>query len=133
MKKETLLEFKRMFELVNHKKNNNKIDIKRALLKNKFNLLKENLDLDFGSEFDEFQSEKEISDEGLVKSGSEPKYYANELFSKPVGSSRDFDMAFRMWILGISPGIIEQKIEEYNEKNPNEQITTFNSEDFKKK
>jgi hypothetical protein len=130
MKKENLLEFKRMFELINHKKNNDKIDIKRALLKNKFNLLKEQDDFDF--DFEEFQGEKEISDEGLVKSGSEPKYYANELFSKPAGSSRVFDMAFRMWILGISPGIIEQKIEEYNEKNPNEQITTFNSEDFKK-
>lgn len=126
MKKEALFEFKRIFELINHKENDSKINVKKALVKSKNNILKESEELDF--DFAEFEDEKNADEPGLVKSGQEPRFYANELYSTPSGSEQPFDMAFRMSLLGISPGIIKQRIDDYNEKNQNEPITTFKPE-----
>lgn len=128
MKKEALLEFKRIFELINHKESGNKIDVKKTLLKAKLNILKENDE--FNLDFAEFEDEEAVDEPGLVKSGRDVggKYYANELYSTPTGSSQPFDMAFRMSLVGLSPGIIKQKIIDYNEAYPNEPITTFDLE-----
>ena len=117
----------RMLKLINHKQIN-KVNIKEAIKKADKSgvLLKEEdtaeagFDLDFdiagGDTLD-----KEVSQ--LIKGGSDPKFYANEISSKVRGSSRNFDFPYRMYLLREPYGQIEVKINNYNsEASDNEKI-----------
>jgi len=128
MENKSIEQFQRMLKLIGHKQVNNKFDVKEAINKAINNpLLKESKANVYDQDVE--HSTKDVETNKEVGSGSDPKYYANTLVSA-TGGDRNFDMPYRMWIIGIPYGEMELRINQYNKKNLNEPIE-FDFDDLK--
>ena len=117
MEQKSFEQLYRMLNLINHKQVN-KVNIKEAIKKaNRSGILikeEETHDVDFDLGFDFHDSVIEKETDQLVKNGSDPKFYANAISSKVNGSSRAFDMPYRMYLLRFPYGKIQLKVNKYN-------------------
>lgn len=122
MKEEKIDQLKRMLSLINHKEIK-KIRVnevaKKAFSSGILNEVEEidMIDFDFG----ELEKEK---DEFELNVGQEPKYYAENSVNDdaPKANNIIFSLPYRCWLLGMTSGQIQIKVNSYNEKHPEKPI-----------